>query len=321
MEKIEELADEILKTYCGHLVEIENRSISVTCSIGIATLGRLAKNSAEVIAGARKAQSEATQSGNQTIVFRPQLTAVSSFDDDRQWIDRIKFALANRDFYSVQQSIIDLDGEGEHLIENLTYLRDEAGDLAPHKFMDIADRNDMASSIDRLIIPGLLKTFVETADRQIITVSNNSILDYGFPGWLSEQMKECCVEADKLIVQISAAAAQSNLKPAQRLMNELGPLGCKLSISRFDSERRTRHLLEHLDASYIKIHPSLTEDLTGNTNQQEAIRQIVEAAEANDVCVIADEVADTSSLAILWQSGIKLIAGAFLKENSQVVGQ
>jgi len=37
--------------------------------------------------------------------------------------------------------------------------------------------------------------------------------------------------------------------------------------------------------------------------------------------VIADEVADTSSLAVLWQCGIKLIAGAFLKESSQVIAQ
>ena len=35
----------------------------------------------------------------------------------------------------------------------------------------------------------------------------------------------------------------------------------------------------------------------------------------------ADEVADTSSLAVLWQCGVKLIAGAFLSESSQVLAQ
>ncbi|HLF30430.1 MAG TPA: sensor domain-containing diguanylate cyclase, partial [Xanthomonadales bacterium] len=61
MEKVEELCGRILKTYCGHLVEFEDRSISVSCSIGIATLGRLAHNSAEVLAGARKALAEAAE--------------------------------------------------------------------------------------------------------------------------------------------------------------------------------------------------------------------------------------------------------------------
>lgn len=321
MEQVEALAGKILKAYCEHLVEIEDRSISVSCSIGIATLGRLAKSSVEVIAGARKAQAEAAETGNRAVIFRPQLTAVSSFDDDRQWIDRIKLALSQQDFYSVQHSIIDLEGEGEHLMENLTYLRDASGDLAPQHYMGIADRNDLAGRIDRHIIPSLLKSFVESTDKQIITLSNNSILDYGFPAWLREQMTQCCVEAGQVIIQISATAAQANLKPAQRLMNELAPLGCKLSISGFDTERRTHALLEHLGASYIKIHRSLTENLTGNSVNQEAIRKIIEAAEAKGVCVIADEVSDTSSLAILWQCGIKLITGPFHKEKSQVVGE
>ncbi|MSQ99602.1 MAG: EAL domain-containing protein, partial [Xanthomonadales bacterium] len=195
------------------------------------------------------------------------------------------------------------------------------GDQAPHQYAAIADRNDLAGQVDRQIIPGLLKSFVESSDKQIVSLSVNSILDYSFPGWLSGQLAECCVEPGKLILQINVATALANLKPVQRLMHELEPFGCKLSISGFDAERRTRQVLEHLNASYIKIQPSLTEKLTGNTAQQEMVRAIVDAAEARKVAVIADEVADTSSLSILWQCGVKLIAGAFLKENSQVVGQ
>ena len=102
-------------------------------------------------------------------------------------------------------------------------------------------------------------------------------------------------------------------------MKELKPLGCHLAISLFDAERRSLQLLEHLDISYVKIHPSLTNDLTANTKNQESVSKIVEAAEAHDVLLIADEIEDTSSLAVLWQSGVKLIAGAFLRESSQVL--
>jgi len=320
MEKVEQLSARILNTYSEHLVEIGERSLSLSCSIGIATLGRLAGNWSDVVAGARKAQAEAAETGNGVVVYRPQLTAVSSFNDDRQWIDRIKLALRNQDFFTVQHSIINLEGEGEYLMENLIYLHDDSGDVAEQEFMAIADRNNLGGAIDRLVIPGLLKSFVETADKQIISISNNSILDYGYPAWLSEQMSAYCVEGKNVIIQIDAAAVQSNLKPVQRLMQELGPLGCHLSISGFDAERRTRQLLEHVGASYVKIHPSLTRNLVGNSASHEVIRNIVDAAESHGVAVIADEVGDTSSLAILWQCGVKLIAGAFLKEKSQVVG-
>ncbi|NCF61992.1 MAG: EAL domain-containing protein [Gammaproteobacteria bacterium] len=317
--QLEQAGEDILAAYRGHIVEIGERALSASCSIGMSTVGRLAMNSPEILARARKAQAEAAVSGDSLVIYRPQLTAVESLDGEQEWLERIKFALGNQDFYSVQQSIVDLDGEGEQMMENITFMRGENGDHPPLDYQAVADRMDLAGTIDRNIIPGLLKTFVDSEERQIISVSNNSIIDYSFPGWFADQMKASCTEGDRVILQIAANAAQTNLRPAQRLMKELKPLGCHLAISLFDAERRSLQLLEHLDISYVKIHPSLTNDLTANTKNQESVSKIVEAAEAHDVLVIADEIEDTSSLAVLWQSGVKLIAGAFLRESSQVL--
>ncbi len=319
--KLEETAQSILQTYRSHIVEFGDRAISASCSIGMAGIDRLTLNAGDIISKAREAYTEAAQSGDEIIIFRQKLEAVTADDDDQHWISRIKYALGNQDFYTVQQSIVDLDGEGKQLIENLTFMREEAGDHPPAKYEQVADRNDLAGAIDRHVIPGLLKTLVETNDTQIISVSNNSILDYGFPGWFADQMKANCVEGGRIILQVDASAAQTNLKPAQRLMKELKPLGCQLAISHFDTERRTSQLLKHLEVSYVKLHPDLTENLTANSKSQEFIRKIVDAAELHGASVIADEVADTSSLAVLWQCGVKLISGAFLTESSQVIAQ
>ena len=318
---LEALAEQILTAYRSHLVEVADRTLTVSCSIGLSNVGRLVVNSGEIIARARKAQAEAAANGDKLVVFRPQLTAVASVDGEQQWVDRIKLALRNHDFYSVQQSIIDLDGDGEQLVENITFMRSEGGDHSPAEFLALADRCDLAGTIDKEVIPGLLKTLVDSDERHILNISSNSILDYAFPGWFAEQVKDSCIEGGRVILQLSANAALGNLRPAQRLIKELKPLGCRLSVSMFDAERRTCQLLEHLDASFVKLHPSLTEDLTANAKNQEAIRKIVEAAEAHGVAVIADDVVDTSSLAVLWQCGVKLIAGAFLRESTQVLAQ
>ena len=319
--KLEETAQGILQTYRSHIVEFGDRAISASCSIGMAGIDRLTLNAGDIISKAREAYAEAAQLGDEITIFRQKLEAVTSDDDDQHWVNRIKYALGNQDFYTVQQSIVDLDGEGKQLIENLTFMREEVGDNPPAKYEQVADRNDLAGIIDRHVIPGLLKTFVESDETQIITVSNNSILDYGFPGWFADQMKANCIEGQRIILQVDASAAQTNLKPAQRLMKELKPLGCQLAISRFDTERRTGQLLKHLEVSYVKLHPNLTKNLTADSKNQEAIRKIVDAADLHGASVIADEVADTSSLAVLWQCGVKLISGAFLKESSQVIAQ
>jgi diguanylate cyclase (GGDEF)-like protein/PAS domain S-box-containing protein len=319
--RLEETAQGILKTYRSHIVEFGDRAISASCSIGLAGIDRLTLNAGDIISKAREAYYEAAQLGDEVVIFRQKLEAVTSDDDDQHWINRIKHALGNQDFYTVQQSIVDLDGEGKQLIENITFMREEVGDHPPSRYEQVADRNDLAGMIDKHVIPGLLKTFVESDETQIISVSNNSILDYGFPAWFADQMKANCIEGQRIILQIDANAARTNLKPAQRLMKELKPLGCQLAISQFDAGRRTSQLLEHLDISYVKLHPTLTENLTADSKSQESIRKIVDAAEIQGAAVIADEVEDTSSLAVLWQCGVKLISGAFLKENSQVIAQ
>ena len=318
---LEELAERILIAYRSHIVELGERSLAVSCSIGLSSVGRLVVNSSDILAGARKAQAQAAERGDQLVVYRPQLAAVTSTSSEHHWLERINQALANHDFYSVQQSIIDLEGEGEPLVENVTFLRGSANDHATGEFQAIADRNDLAGSIDRQIIPDLLKNAVESEQRQIINLSGNSVLDYAFPGWLTEQIQAACVDGSRIILQLPAHTALSNLRPTQRLIKELKPLGCHLAISHFDDGRRTCQLLEHLDVSFIKLLPKLTEQLTTNTKQQESIRAIVEAAEQHGVEVIADEVSDTSCLAVLWQCGVKLITGTFVKESTQVLAQ
>jgi diguanylate cyclase (GGDEF)-like protein len=318
---LEELAERILIAYRSHIVELGERSLAVSCSIGLSSVGRLVVNSSDILAGARKAQAQAAERGDQLVVYRPQLAAVTSTSSEDHWLERINQALANHDFYSVQQSIIDLEGEGEPLVENVTFLRGAANDHAPGEFQAIADCNDLAGSIDRQIIPDLLKNAVESEQRQIINLSGNSVLDYAFPGWLTEQIQSACVDGSQIILQIPAQTALSNLRPTQRLIKELKPLGCHLAISHFDDGRRTCQLLEHLDVSFVKLLPKLTEQLTTNTKQQESIRAIVEAAEPHGVAVIADEVTDTSCLAVLWQCGVKLITGTFVKESTQVLAQ
>ena len=318
---MELLAQGILKNVGDHMVEIGDRTFSNSCSIGVCNIGRLTTDSGEVIAHAKQVQAEAAGQGNHFEVFRPQLTPVETANGDQVWIDRITDALGNKDLYTVQQSIVDLDGSGDQLVENIPFLRGESGDHPSSEFQGFAERNDLAGAIDRHIIPGLLRTFADSTERQVINLSSNSILEYSFPGWFADQMKEACVDGDRVVLQIAASAAHTNLRPAQRLMKELKPLGCKLSVCQFDAERRTVQLLEHLDASFVKLHHTLTEDLISDTKKQDAIRRIVEAADPLGIEVIADEVADTSSLAVLWQCGVKLIAGAFLSESSQVIAQ
>jgi diguanylate cyclase (GGDEF)-like protein len=318
-DSLSHAADKLMKAYSNHIVELENRSFSATCSIGLVNLGHLDLKPEEILSQARQAHKEAAADGETVVVYRPQLTAITTGEDDRSWLDRIRFAINNQDFYSVQQSIVDLDGQGEHLVENLTFMREDDQNHPPEEYAAIAERTDLGGVIDRHVIPGLLQTFANSDEQQVISLSNNSIMDFGFPAWFADQMKLNAVSGDKIILQIELSAAQTNLKPAQILMRELESLGVRLAVSSFNADRRSLQLLEHLQISYVKLDSEITANLMTSNANQEMVRAIVDAADEQNISVIADEINDTSSLALLWQCGVKLIAGAFLKEDSQVV--
>ena len=320
-EQVEAFAKAVMLAFKNVIVETQGKSFSTSCSVGVVTLGKLVNDAQTVISEARTALNEAAEKGDELNLYRPQLSAVALAEDEDLWLRRIRYALKNEDFHPVQQSIVDLDGEGEHLLENKVCLRAEEGDFGPEDYSGVAEKHDLAGTIDRNVIPAILRSISDSNEEQVINLSSSTVADAGFPAWLSDHLKMYAVDTQKLVIQIPADTAQANLKPTQRLMRELGPKGARLSISLFGPERRNHQLLDHLDAQYIKLQTSLTTELASDSNAQEAIRAIVEIANTKGASVIADEITDTSNLAVLWQCGVKLIAGTFLKETSQVVGQ
>jgi len=287
----------------------------------MATLGPLTRDAKGVIAHARQAFKQASNNGNSMVRFKPAFTTVSSGVVERDWVERIRYALNNRDFYTVQQSIVDLEGENEGFFENRTFMREDDGDTPASEFMLAAERNDLGSTIDRHIIPQLMLAIAGTGDKHIIPLSSNSILDFSFPHWFQRMLSETEVEGSQLVLQISAISAESNLKPTFRVIEELQPLGCNFVLSEFDNDRKTVQLLDHLPVNMVKLRPGLAKGLSTNTTNQEIIRAVVRAVEPHEITIIADEVEDASDLAVLWQCGVKLVTGDFLNEAPQVVGQ
>ena len=318
---LQETGDCILENYANHIIDLGDQTKTASCSIGMTTLGPLTRDPEEVIAQAKAAFKQASETGNTLTRFKPALSTVQSGEAERDWVERIRYALNNHDFYTVQQSIVDLEGENEGLFENRTFMREDGGDTLASEFMLAAERNDLGSTIDRHVIPQIMLAIAGTGDKHIISLSTNSILDFSFPNWFQRMLKETEVEGSQLILQVSAIVAESHLKSTRRVVDELQRLGCNFVLSEFDNDRRTVQLLDHLPINMIKLRPGLAKGLSSSTTNQEIIRAVVKSVEARNITIVADEVQDASDLAVLWQCGVKLVTGDFLNEAPQVVGQ
>lgn len=318
---LETTAQCIIDNYTSHIIDLGDQTMSAACSIGMATMGSLTRDAEEIITQAKNAFKEASRSGGILSHYKPALKTVSTGNDERDWVERIRHALNNHDFFTVQQSIVDLEGENEGLFENRTFMREESGDVPATEVMPIAERNDLGSAIDRHVLPELMAAIAGTGDRHILPLSINSVLDFSFPNWFKRTLEETEVEGSQLILQISAITAESNLKTTGRVIDELRDLGCAVLLSEFDNDRRTIQLLEHLKCNMIKLRSGLAPGLASNAANQETVRAIVRAISKYNITIVADEVKDAADLSVLWQCGVKLVTGDFLNEAPQVVGQ
>jgi len=314
------LGERIVTQVEKQISELAKYSSSVTCSIGIALMGSSVKNADVAINNARDAFLQASVQSNCVKLFKPQMKSTPATGGDQQWVERINYAMDNQEIYSVQQSIINLEGESETLFENKTFLREDNKSLSAEEFLPIAERNDLGSRIDRHVVQGLMSVMAGTGDQHIISLSANSLMDFSFPSWVSHQLEEIDVQGSQLIFQFSVEAVAANIKMAKRLVTELKTMGCRFALSSFDDKPNTCALLDQLDVSMVKLRPGLTADLSSNSTHQEIVRNVVLAAETRQVSVIADDIHDAADLAVLWQCGVKLVAGDLLNETTQVVG-
>ncbi len=105
------------------------------------------------------------------------------------------------------------------------------------------------------------------------------------------------------------------------MFDELATLGCSFSVAHFDDRKNSVELLDRLKPAFVKLAPGLIHDLANQQANQSIIKNVASTAAAVGVNVFADEVQNSNDMALLWQCGVKLVAGDFLQDAPRVAGQ
>ncbi|GEM_PF-1073163 len=295
------------------------RAVPRSCSAGIALFDPYSQDAETAIAHARQAWRQAREDGDSMARYRPARGEMTSEDQESAWIERIRYALDNDDFFTVQQEIMHLEGDGEALTENRTIMHEDTED-SDLNYQPSAERNGLASRIDRHILPGLLRAIAGGNDRQVISISGNSLQDFSFPSWFRRQLQDSGVAGERVFLQLDAAMAQEHQKAARRLMEELATTGCGFSLAGMDDSTRKLALIGELNPTLVRLNNSLTDDLGQSAESVEKIRRVVSEAAKHSCAVYVNNVRSSSDLALLWQCGVKLVAGDFLEGKSKVIG-
>jgi diguanylate cyclase (GGDEF)-like protein/PAS domain S-box-containing protein len=314
-----DLAERIRAGFHGSILEVGDRSITPTVSIGGVQIGQKIASAQQVLVKAGQCLQDAiTEGGNRALIFDPAARDRAEEERIQQWVERIKSALTGDGFVLNFQPIISLHGDGGEVYQVLLRMRGPTGEVVrPATFFPIAEEHGLVDQIDRWVIQHAIQTIAERkragkTTTLFVKLTPESIQDAALAAWIGVTLKQAAVPGNQLVLSISEAKAFTNLKAAQDLQKSLAKLGCAICLEQFGMGLNSFQLLSHIDATYLKLDQGLIGDLGKNPENQKKVREIADRAKTVEKQTIAEGVQDAGSMTVLFTSSVNFVEGMFL---------
>lgn len=325
-EAIQALGENLRHVVEEHIADVQDQSVTTTCSIGMSIVAESTPSAHEVISRADLACEVARSSGgNKVHLHNPVVDEKIGKERDQQMHALIKDALDRDQFQLLYQPIVSLQGDAGGKYEVLLrMLNDEGEYILPTQFLPIAEQTGQITEIDRWVIQNAIRTLTkhraQGADTQFfIKISAATLLHGELLQYIGNCMKVTRLPGDALTFEIAEKHAAQHLKHAKAFVKTLRELHCKTALEHFGAGPNSFQLLKHLPVDFLKIDGSFIHNLASDTDNQALVRSILATAKSMNRQCIAEYVQDAHSLAVLWQSGIQFIQGNFLQEPSETL--
>lgn len=320
IQQLEQPLTELLRKVEGHLFDIGGRTVQTSLSIGAATLDERTAKARDVIDRAHRCAEELAD-GNALRIYNPadELAAAANRGNVLAMLQQ---ALEKNSFRLLFQPIISLRGDSHEHYEVLLRLVDPQGvEVPPGEFLGAAKEAGLAAKIDRWVLLNSIKLLSEHrskghSTRLFVHLSSASLQDPSLLPWLGVALKASRLPSDSLVFQFDENDAVAYLKQAKALTQGLSGLGCRSAISQFGCVLNPFNTLKHLNADFVKIDGSYTQDLSRQENQ-EALKQLLADLHEQAKQTIVPFVDSATVLATLWQAGVGYIQGQYLQGPSQ----
>ncbi|MEM7610537.1 MAG: EAL domain-containing protein [Pseudomonadota bacterium] len=310
------------KAVADRLFEIGDRTINLTCSVGICANSDVVTSSAELVEMAEKTYRDARDRGDGKVLINE-----TSDEDtrirkhDKLWAHRLTEALKDNRFRLLKQPIAALDGDSAEVFDILMRLVDEQGQtIAPSEFLPAARRNNMMQALDRWVIGASLSLSRQhNPDLLFVRLSEQSITDRSFAAWLKTIIAKSGVSPASLCFQVPEETALKYLKAVAVTATAIRKIGCKFALEHVGIAPQSEKLMTGLPLDFVKIDGSLIGGLAGDGDGHEKTSALVAVAKARNIKTIAEKVQDANTMAALWQLGISYMQGHYVQEPEVIL--
>ena len=319
-----ETAKVLCKQIEDTLIDIGDRTITVTSSIGVSLINESSARPEDVLQNAHCAaddvrNQEGHENGNGVSLYVAEDPAEQA-PEDQSLEDRLTDALQNGGLRLLFQPLISLRGEESGHYEALLRLKmTDGNELSAGEFLNQPIiKDELKRKIDRWVILNSVKALAAhvkagNKTRIFINLSATSLADESLPGWIAVALRASKLPAGSIIMQFNEDDATRMLKQAQQFTMQLQEKAIPVAISRFGCALAPFKNLKHINATYVKIDGSYTRDMSTNPETQDQLKQILNQLHEEEKQTIMPQVESASSLASLWQLGVHFIQGYYVQ--------
>jgi PAS domain S-box-containing protein len=322
MRDCEAWLDNVLQRIGVEVFEVGTRSLSITCSAGLAKSGRRAATLDLLLDEAERCCREARAGGGNRVRIPDNVADdTRAMEQDILWVRRIKAALVENRFRLVHQPIASLRDSHQGFYDILVRMVGEDGnDILPGDFMPAAHRNKLMKGVDRWIIGASMAFSIRNKPSLVfVRLSAETLCDPTLPTWLQNQLRTGGAQPQRLCFQVTEETCHLHLKETKGMAEALCRLGFQFAVEHFGIGRDPMQVLRHIPMNYVKIDGSLMQGLAGNETLQQKVGELITAAREHKVLTIAERVEDANTMAVLFKLGVCYMQGHYVHEPEVVL--
>lgn len=299
-----------------------NRQLSVSVSIGVASVDPETEGIVGVMASAEIACKSAKESGRDRIqIFAEDNTSLVRRSEEIEWIGRVQHGLRENHFELHCQPVMPLGDPSlaPHFEILIRLLDDDGKVLLPGLFMPAAERYQLMPQIDRWVIRNSLQwlgsvweSIADTGAVFCINLSGQSLTNSGFLAFVTEEIQQSNVTANSICFEITETAAISNIDEAIRFMGSIRAMGCRFALDDFGAGLSSFGYLKVLPVDYLKIDGSFVREVTTDNISLSMVKAICEIGSTMGLAMIAEFVGDEATVEILRGIGVDYMQGFYI---------
>ncbi|MDJ0806773.1 MAG: EAL domain-containing protein, partial [Gammaproteobacteria bacterium] len=321
-QALEAFGEKLCSVVTDKIIKFDKHTLGTTLSIGGYLIEDARQDARALFSRAKLASNIASSAGgNQVFIQLPETKQVTEKTED-VYAKLIVKAIENNYFEIFFQPIVALKGGSEDKAFYQTLIRLQEPDgklLMAGEFIPTAERMGIINKIDQWTTRSALTILTEQSSQGnqlhlFVSQSVDLLENMERLTWLRDKERSGLILKDSLTFEFRLSEILNNLNSAKLCFDMLGNIGITTLLTGVNNSAEAQRVLNHLNIRYIKLDTRLLQ------NPDQGLKELISLAHSLDIKVIAPQVEDPKSIALLWSSGTDYVQGFFVQrpENNLI---